>query len=106
MSEQGGPPQGMETKNVPGYVVAQPVNADHPGHMTDRFAGKAGYTNTPGITDPADEDVAASSGDAEQSGAGDDSGGTESQSGDGAGKAAPKKTTATGRASSTAANKS
>lgn len=55
MSAQDGPPQGMETKNVPGYVVAQPVNADHPGHMTNRFAGTAGYTNTPGILDPEQE---------------------------------------------------
>ncbi len=59
MSAQDGPPQGMETKdvpgNTPGYVVAQTVNADHPGHMTDKFAGVAGYTNTPGITDPEDK---------------------------------------------------
>lgn len=50
MSAQDSPPQGMETKNVPGYVPAQTVNNDHPGH--GEFAGKAGYTNTPGILDP------------------------------------------------------
>lgn len=50
MSAQDGPPQGMETKNVPGYVPAQTVSNDHPGHGD--FAGSAGYTNTPGILDP------------------------------------------------------
>lgn len=50
MSAQDGPPAGMETKNVPGYVPAQTVNNDHPGH--GEFAGKPGYTNTPGIGDP------------------------------------------------------
>jgi hypothetical protein len=50
MSAQDGPPQGMETKNVPGYVPAPTVNPDHPGHGD--FAGTAGYTNTPGILDP------------------------------------------------------
>lgn len=54
MSAQDGPPQGMETKNVPGYVPAQTVNNDHPGHGD--FAGTAGYTNTPGILDPESEE--------------------------------------------------
>jgi hypothetical protein len=56
MSAQGGPPQGMETKNVPGYVPAQNISNDHPGHVGgDGFAGSAGYTNTPGILDPEDK---------------------------------------------------
>lgn len=50
MSAQDGPPQGMETKQVPGYVPAQTVNNDHPGH--GNFAGQPGYTNTPGIGEP------------------------------------------------------
>jgi len=50
MSAQDGPPQGMETKSVPGYVPAQTISNDHPGH--GEFAGQAGYTNTPGILDP------------------------------------------------------
>jgi len=54
MSAQDSPPQGMETKNVPGYVPAQTVNNDHPGHGD--FAGTAGYTNTPGILDPAESE--------------------------------------------------
>lgn len=53
MSAQDGPPQGMETKNVPGYVPAQVVNNDHPGHGS--FAGSAGYSNTPGILDPEEK---------------------------------------------------
>jgi hypothetical protein len=40
----------METKQVPGYVPAQTISNDHPGH--GEFAGKPGYTNTPGILDP------------------------------------------------------
>lgn len=53
MSAQDGPPQGMETKNVPGYVPAQNIVNDHPGHVGgEGFAGTAGYTNTPGILDP------------------------------------------------------
>lgn len=59
MSAQDGPPQGMETKNVPGYVPAQVVNSDHPGHMGTKdaggFTGAAGYTNTPGILDPEEK---------------------------------------------------
>lgn len=53
MSAQDGPPQGMETKNVPGYVPAQTVNSDHPGHGD--FAGREGYTNTPGILNPEEK---------------------------------------------------
>lgn len=51
MSAQDGPPKGMETKQVPGYVPAQVVSSDHPGHL-GTFAGQEGYTNTPGILDP------------------------------------------------------
>jgi hypothetical protein len=54
MSAQDGPPQGMETKNVPGYVPAQTVSGDHPGHSAG-FAGSPGYTNTPGILDPEEK---------------------------------------------------
>lgn len=58
MSAQDGPPQGMETKQVPGYVPAQTVINDHPGHGD--FAGQPGYTNTPGIGNPeATDDKAA-----------------------------------------------
>jgi hypothetical protein len=53
-SEKSGPPAGFETKNVPGsYTPAAVVSGDHPGHAVG-FAGKPGYTNTPGIDDPAE----------------------------------------------------
>lgn len=87
MSAQDGPPQGMETKNVPGYVPAPVVNPDHPGHFGNPdqggFAGKAGYTNTPGVLDPEQK-----SDDTANAGA-DDSGGA-----DDGGKPAAKKSTA------------
>lgn len=51
MSDQDGPPAGMETKQTPGYVPAPVVAGDHPGHAVG-FGGVSGYTNTPGIGDP------------------------------------------------------
>lgn len=51
MSADASPPQGYETKSTPGYVPASVPNPDHPGHPVG-FAGVAGYSNTPGITDP------------------------------------------------------
>lgn len=79
MSAQDGPPAGMEKKNVPGYVPAQVVNSDHPGHL-GTFAGTPGYTNTEGILDPEEK-----------------SGGEQKSSGD---KPAAKKTTTPAKATS------
>lgn len=59
---ESGPPAGFETKNTPGYVPATVVSGDHPGHAVG-FAGKAGYTNTPGIDDPSDNADSKSGGD-------------------------------------------
>lgn len=98
MSAQDGPPQGMETKNVPGYVPAPVVNPDHPGHFGNPdqggFAGTAGYTNTPGILDPEPQGESGT----EAQGEGD--------SADGGKTTAAKKTTATGKSSGTPAKSS
>lgn len=65
---KSGPPEGFETKTTPGgnvpgtYTPAAVVAGDHPGHAVG-FAGQPGYTNTPGIGDPAEGGDTKSGGD-------------------------------------------
>lgn len=50
MSADASPPQGYETKAMPGYVPATVPASDHPG---PGFAGQDGYSNSPGVAEPA-----------------------------------------------------